>query len=322
MKQLRKLLAAAVATVALVPAVSSEAETFPDHPIQLYVPFAAGGSIDLTARALAKAAEHDLGGSVVVVNRPGAGGAIALTEVAHARPDGYTLGVVMAANAAIAPQIQKVSYRPLQDFVPIANYAMSTMFIAVRADSPYRTLEGLLDDMKAHPDKILVGLTTLGSTTHLSTARMMRERGLQTDYVTFGGGAQVITALLGGHVPVASVAGEALPYVTAGKVRFLASFSKAPVPGVPDVPWIGASGFKWEADSWVGLAAPAGLPEPLRAKLEAVFMKAATQPDYLRVVNEMAMLPNVVDSKGLRQMMQRSYGDIGQMVRTIGLTQQ
>ncbi|MBV7482986.1 tripartite tricarboxylate transporter substrate binding protein [Bordetella sp. BOR01] len=315
------MLITAIAAVALAPAVSA-ADSFPDHPIQLYVPFGAGGSFDLTARALAKAAEKELGSPVVVVNKPGAGGAIALGEVARAQPDGYTIGVFTAANAVIAPQIQKVTYDPLKDFSLISNYATSTLFVAVRADSPYQTLDDMLADMKARPGDVMVGVSTIGSSTHLSTARMMLERGLQTEYVTFGGGAQVLTALMGGHIPVASVAGEALPYVTSGKIRFLASFSRAPIPGLPDVPWIGESGFKWEADAFVGLAAPKELAEPRRALLEKAFLHAAEDPDYLRVVQDMAMLPNALDGKTLQEILGQSYQQTGTLVKAVGLAQQ
>jgi tripartite-type tricarboxylate transporter receptor subunit TctC len=319
MKRLKRLLFAALLGAA--PLATCGAAAFPDHPIQLYVPFGAGGSIDVTARALATAAQKILGAPVLVVNKPGAGGAIALAEVARAKPDGYTLGVIMAANGAIAPQMQKVPYDAQKDFSIIANYALSTIYVAVRADSPYKTLNDLLADMKANPGKILVGITTLGATTHLSTARMMRERGLQTDYVTFGGGAQVITALLGGHISVATLAGEALPYVTSGKIRFLASFAQASVPALADVPSIQASGFNWEADSWVGLAAPAGLPEAQRKILETAFIKAAADPDYLRVVAEMAMVSQPMPGEQLRKTMVQSYRDIGELIHAIGLVQ-
>ena len=310
----------AIAALAVLPCYA--AAEYPERPVRLLVPFGAGGSIDLTARALAKAMEKELGATVVVENRPGAGGAIALGEVSRSKPDGYTVGVAMAANAAIAPQIQKVPYDPIKDLTPIASYAVSTIYIAVRADSPYQTLEDVLADMKAKPGEVMVGITTLGSTTHLSTARMLNERGLKTEYITFGGGAQVITALLGGHIPVATLAGEALPYATSGKVRFLASFSRASVPALAKVPSIDASGFMWEADSWVGLTGPAGMDEAVRAKLEQSVLTAVKDPNFVRVAQDMAMPTQPMTGAELGQTMKQSYSDIGALVKQSGLAAQ
>jgi len=308
-----------LATAAIVLLPAAHAADFPTRPVQLLVPFGAGGSIDLTARALGKAMEKTLGTPVVVVNKPGAGGTIALAEVARAAPDGYTLGVALAANAAIAPQIQKVPYDSLKDLTPIANYTTSTIYVAVKADSPYQTLEDVLTDIKARPGEVMVGITTLGSTTHLSTARMLKDRGLSTEYVTFGGGAQVITALLGGHIPVATLAGEALPYATSGRVRFLASFSRESVPALANVPSILDMGFSWEADSWVGIAAPAGLDPAIRARLEQSVLEAASDPEFLRVNAEMAMLAQPLDGEALGELMKQSYEGIGVLVKDAGL---
>jgi tripartite-type tricarboxylate transporter receptor subunit TctC len=299
------------------------AQDLSGRSVQILVPFAAGGSTDITARALAKAMEKDLNTPVVVVNKPGAGGTIALAEVARAKPDGHVLGVFLAANAAIAPHIQKsVPYDPLKDFTPIATYAVSTIYLAVRADSPYKTLDDVMNDMKARPGKVVVGITTLGSSTHLATARLARERGLQTDFVTFNGGAQVITALLGGHIPVAAVAGEIYPHVVAGKLRFIASYQKASIPALTNVPSIDANGFNWEADSWVGMAGPAGMSEDLRAKLEASVLKATSDPEYKRVLAEMAMVPRLENGRQLRATLEKSHKDVGALVKAIGLTAQ
>lgn len=305
------------------PHAAGWAQDLSTRPVQLLVPFAAGGSTDVTARALAKVMERDLGTPVVVVNKPGAGGTIALAEVARAKPDGHTLGVFLAANAAIAPQIQKaVPYDPLKDFTLIANYAVSTIYLAVRADSPYKTLEDVLADMKANPSKVTVGITTFGSATHLATARLARERGLQTEFVTFNGGAQVITALLGGHIPVAVLAGEAYPQVASGKLRFVSSFQKASIPQLASVPSIQSNGFNWEADSWVGLAGPAGMSEQLREKLEASVIKATNDPDYRRVLADMAMVPRVETGRQLRATLENSHKEVGALVKAIGLTTQ
>ncbi|WP_454690325.1 Bug family tripartite tricarboxylate transporter substrate binding protein [Achromobacter aloeverae] len=301
---------------------ASPADGFPSHPIQLYVPFSAGGSIDVTARALGRALEKTLpGASVVIVNKPGAGGAIALGQVARANPDGYTLGVFMPPNAVIAPHMQAVAYDPKKDFSLIANYALTTLYIAVPADSPYKTLNDLLADMRANPGKIMFGITTLGAGTHLATARMMKERGLKTEYITYGGGAQILTAMLGGQIKVATLAGEALPYVLSGKIRFLASFSSQKIAAIKNVPSIRELGFDWDADVWTGLAAPRGLDESIRKKLENAVAQAVKDPEFQRVMESMAMIPQSMSGAQLQAQFEQSDKTLGPLIKAAGLAQ-
>jgi len=300
----------------------SPADKFPSHPIQLYVPFSAGGSIDVTARALAQALQKTLpGASVVVLDKPGAGGAISLGQVARAKPDGYTLGIFMPPNAVITPHMQSVTYNPHKDFSLIANYSLVTFYIAVPKDSPYKTLDDLLADMKAHPGKVMFGITTLGSGTHLATARMLAEQNLHTQYITYGGGTQILNAMLGGQIKVATLAGEALPYVLSGKIRFLASFSSEKIPAIKDVPSVRASGFNWDADGWVGLVAPKGLDESIREKLETAVIQATKDPQFIHVVNSMAMIPQAMTGSELQHQFEQSDKILGPLIKAAGLVQ-
>ncbi|SOE46512.1 Tricarboxylate transport protein TctC [Orrella dioscoreae] len=297
-------------------------DSFPASPIQLFVPFSAGGSIDVTARALGRALEKTLpGASVVVVNRPGGGGSIALGQVARAKPDGYTLGVFMPPNAVITPNMQSVNYDAKTDFSLIANYALTTLYVAVPADSPYKTLQDLLGDMQAEPGKVMFGITTLGSGTHLATARMLQEKGLSTEFVTYGGGAQVITALLGDQIKVATLAGEALPYVLSGKVRFLASFSAKKIEAIKDVPSIRDAGFDWDADVWTGLAAPKGLDEQVRKKLELAVEQATKDPEFIRAMESMAMIPQYLSGAALQTQFEESHETLPPLIKAAGLVQ-
>lgn len=298
----------------------SSADDFPSQPIQLYVPFNPGGSVDVTTRALGRAIEKELPGTtVVVVNRPGAGGSIALGQVARANPDGYTLGVFVPPNAVIAPQMQDVPYDALQDFSYVAHYGVTTLYVAVPADSPYRTLDDLLDDMQAHPGKVMIGVTTLGSTPHLATARMLKDRDLTSEYVAYGGGAQIITAMLGNQVPVAALAGEAIPHVLSGKIRFLASYSADKVSAVQDVPSIREFGFEWNAESWTGLVAPTGLDEGIRQKLETAVMQATKDPDFQKTMESMATIVKPMTGSELQHLLEQSHKDLTPLIKDAGL---
>lgn len=317
----RSVLAAAAASASLAVAAQS-VPTFPSRPIQLIVPFGAGGSTDVVARALAKAAEDELGQPVVVLNKAGAGGAIALSEVQRAKPDGYTLSLFTASGTTVTPFMQKVTYDPLKDFSPVMSFGGYTTYLAVAADSPLKTFEDLTSKIRQNPDKVVIGITTKGAVNHLGAARLMGERQLKVDYVPMNSGAELITALLGGHLEVASISGEIAPQVKAGKLRALVSFTREQFSEMKDVPSIQQNGSNWELDSWLGIAAPAKTPEPIRQRLEAAFMKAAKDPAFLRVMNDMAMIVSVGDGQTLKRKLEETYADNGRVIKELHLGKQ
>jgi tripartite-type tricarboxylate transporter receptor subunit TctC len=316
----RRSILHAAALCALLGPLSAVAQSgYPAKPITLVVPFGAGGSTDVVARALAKAAEQDLGQRILILNKAGAGGAIAFDQVKRAEPDGYTLALFTASGATVTPHMQKVPYNALQDFTPVMNFGLYTTYLAVAADSPFKTFQDLTAYAQKNPGQLVLGVTTIGAVNHLGAARLMSERNLQVDYAPFGSGAQIITALLGGHIKAASISGEIAPMVKAGKLRALASFTREQFPDLKDVPSIQQYGATWELDSWLGIAAPAHIPEPIRKRLEASFMKAARDPAFLQVMNDMAMIVAVRDGAGLKQALEKSYAENGRVIRELKL---
>jgi tripartite-type tricarboxylate transporter receptor subunit TctC len=274
-------LAAGIAATAPVIALAQDA--FPTKPVQLVIPFAPGGATDLTSRALAKAAEKTLGQPIAVINKPAGGGAAAMQEVSRAQPDGYTLINFTAIQAAIAPHIREVPYDAVKGFTPVMLYGAFNTFVAVRTDAPYKSLPELLDYAKKNPRVLTSGISVIGASSHLGMARLAAESGAQLTFVPFGGGAPAITALLGRHVSSAVTSGEVLPHVQSGDVRLLATLMGQRVPELPDVPTIRELGFKWDLNSWLGIAGPAGLPAPVLRKLEQSFLAAMrTRPSRSR----------------------------------------
>lgn len=317
----RIALAAAAGCVPLATSAQTS-PAFPTRPLQLIVPFGAGGSTDVVARALAKVAEAELGQPVVVMNKAGAGGSIALDEVKRAAPDGHVLSLFTASGTTVTPFLQKVNYDPLKDFSPVMTFGGYTTYLAVAADSPIKTFSDLTSRIRQNPDKVVVGITTRGAVNHLGAARLMGERQLRVEYVPMNSGAQLITALLGGHIEVASISGEIAPQVKAGRLRALVSFTREQFPEMKDVPSIQQNGSNWELDSWLGIAAPAGTPEPVRQRLEAAFIKAAQDATFLRVMNDMAMIVSVGNGQVLKQKLESTHADNGKVIRELRLDKQ
>jgi tripartite-type tricarboxylate transporter receptor subunit TctC len=318
----RRTFVRAAALCALLGPLSATAQSaYPSKIITLVVPFAPGGSTDVVARAIANVAEQDLGQKIVVLNKAGAGGAIALDYVKRSEPDGYTLALFTASGATVTPHMQKVPYNALRDFSPVMNFGLYTTYLAVAADSPFKTYRDLTGYARKNPGDLAIAVTTIGAVNHLGAARLMSENKLDVEFAPFGGGAKIIAALLGGHVKAASISGEIAPMVKAGKLRALVSFTREQFPDLKDVPSIQQHGADWELDSWLGVAAPAGTPEAIRGRLEAAFIKAARNPAFLKVMDEMAMIVSVRDGAGLKQALEKSYEENGRVIRALKLEQ-
>lgn len=317
-RKLRHGFAAAAMIAGFAGAAAAQAD-FPESEITLLVPFTAGGATDLTARALAQGVEERLGQPVVVVNRPGAGGATALDELAKSEPDGYTLSVFNAIAAAISPHMREVPFDPLNDFAPIMNYGAYTTFIAVRDGSDFETLDDLVAYARENPRAVTVGISAIGASSHLGTARLMAENDAEVTFVPFGGGAPAVTALLGGHLAVAVTSGEILPHVRSGDVRLLALLQDAEIEEFPDVPSIRELGYDWDLNSWLGIAGPAGLPEETLAVLEKAFSEAMQDERFKKVMDDLAMLTISQDSEAARQALEQSYEDFGAITRDLGI---
>lgn len=308
------LLGAALATSLAAGAAHAE---FPEKEITLLVPFSAGGATDITARTLAKGVEARLGQPVVVVNRPGAGGASALNELAQAAPDGYTIAVFNAIAAAIGPHMREVPFDSLSSFTPIMNYGGYTTIVAVRDQSEFQTLDDLLKYAAENPRAVTVGVSAIGASSHLGMARLTAENDAEVTFVPFGGGAPAVTALLGGHLATAITSGEILPHVRSGDVRLLALMQDAKLDEFPDVPNIRELGYEWDLNSWVGFAGPADLDETALDKLETAFTEAMEDEEFKKVMEDLAMLTNLESADEAQASLEQSYADFGEVTREL-----
>ncbi len=261
-------------------AATAIAQDYPTKPIKLVVPFPPAGGTDMMARVVAqKVAEHTKW-NVVVDNRPGAGGNIGVDATAKSPPDGYTLVMGQTSNLAINPSLFKdLPYDPVKDLAPIALVGSSPIAIAVRNDSPYKTLAQLVAASKAKPGAISMATPGNGTVAHLSGVRLMQVTGAKFEHIPYKGASAAIPDLLGGSVDfylssIPSVQAQ----VAGGKLRLLATTGAKRSPIFPDVPTAGETYKGFQAVSWYGILAPAATPKPVIARLNAEINRALKDP--------------------------------------------
>ena len=263
---------------------------FPDRPITMIVAFAAGGGTDVAARTLARFMERDLGQPVVVVNRPGAGGEIGWSELARAKPDGYTIGFTNTPNIVTVP-IERQSRFRLEDFAPIANIVDDPGGFWVLADSPVKTLPELIAEAKRRPGTLSYGTNGVGSDDHLAMLALQRLTGTQFLHVPFGGSSQVRTALLSKQLALAVVnMAEGIADWRQGLIRPLGAMATARWEGAPEVPTFREQGFDVVEGSMRGVGAPAAVPRPVLDRLALAVRNAIDHPEF-RSAAQQQMLP-------------------------------
>jgi tripartite-type tricarboxylate transporter receptor subunit TctC len=269
---------------------SAFAQAFPTKPVQMMVAYPAGGSTDIAARIVASIAEKDLGQSIVVVNKAGAGGQVGWTEMSRAKPDGYYIGFINlpALNTVILDPDRKAAFKE-DAFVPVINQVLDPGIIWVKGDSPYKNLKDLIEAAKKNPQKISAATTGILSDDHLAIL-MMEEAALGAMFriVHFEGGAPVMTAVMGGHIDCAfDNVGSVFRRIKTGELRALAVMDDQRSPFIPDVPTMKELGYPTVISSSTrGIAVPKGTPQPVIKRLEQSLKKAMDDPEHLKKMEE------------------------------------
>jgi tripartite-type tricarboxylate transporter receptor subunit TctC len=285
MNRRRVLLAAAAGVV--IPFRCAHAQGFPARAITLYCAFPAGGPTDQLFRALAEIASKDLGQPVVVDNKPGAGGTLAPATMKNAKPDGYTLSQIPLGVFRI-PHMQKVpQIDPRQDFTYVICLTGYTFGLVVPAASPWKTLQDYVDFAKKNPGKVDYGSTGIGTSPHLVIEEFSAKAGIRLAHVPYKGSADLMTALLGGHVMSASDSTGWAPHVDAGKLRLLAVYGTKRAKRWPDVPTLAELGYSTVSDSPFGIAGPAGMPAAVVRTLHDAFRRALGEPNVLALLERL-----------------------------------
>jgi tripartite-type tricarboxylate transporter receptor subunit TctC len=255
---------------------SAQAQDFPTKPIRIVSAFTAGGANDVIARMIAQQLSERLGQAVIVENRGGAGGTLGAALVAKAEPDGHTLLMIALAHAAHPSLFRELPYDVEKDFVPVAMVAAVPLALTVDAKLRLRSLKDFIDLAKSKPGELNYGSGGNGTSQHLAMEMLLMRAGAKMLHVPYKGIPEVVGDLIGGRLTAAFLPlPSALPQVQGGRLRLLAVGSKARVPVVPEVPTVQEAGFAgYEADTWHGLAAPAGTPAAIVAKLNAEVARA------------------------------------------------
>lgn len=299
----RRLLQAGTWTVALpvLPAWAQQPDTWPQQPIRLIVPFAAGGATDVLARVLTDRLPAVLKQPVVADNKPGVGSTLGATLAAQARPDGYTL-VMMSTSHLFAPAIYRdLGYDPLNSFVPVARLTASAFVLTANPRTAANNVQELVALAKSQPGKLNYGSSGTGGNQHLVTEMFLAATGTQVKHIPYKGSAQALTDLIGGQTQVGFMAvSNALPHVKSGKLRALGVTSLKRHPEMPEVPTIDEAGVKgFEASGWLALAAPKETPAAVVARLDAELRRMFEQAD---VQKQLAGVGQDVDYLGARDM--------------------
>ncbi|WP_421992897.1 tripartite tricarboxylate transporter substrate binding protein [Roseococcus sp.] len=276
-----------LAAPALLAATRASAQSWqPDRPIAMIVAFAAGGGTDVAARTLARFMERELGQSVVVNNRAGAGGEIGWSELARARPDGLTIGFINTPNLVTIPIERQARYK-LDDFSPIANVVDDPGGFWVLPDSPWRNLQDLAAAARAKPGEIAYGTTGVGSDDHLATLAFERATGTRLLHVPFNGSSQVKNAMLGRQIQLAAMnMGEGVGDFRQGQIRPLGQMATARWTNTAEVPTFREQGIDVVDGSLRGIAAPAGTPGPVLQRLAGVVKTVMEQPEFIALANQ------------------------------------
>jgi tripartite-type tricarboxylate transporter receptor subunit TctC len=264
-----------------MPLASFAQAAFPDRPIKLIVPFAAGGATDVLARIVSIGMSEKLGQPVVIENKPGASTLVGAMLVAKAPPDGYTLLVGSVTTLTLLPALRtNLPYDPIRGFTHIGPMAAMDLVVIVNQDSPVATLKDLIDGAKSSPGKVSYATFGAGSSVHFGAAMLLNDANIQMVHVPFNGSTPMITALLGNQVNSAfDSAVASAPFIKSGKLKALAVLSPQRSPMFPDVPTAAESGYpNVNMGSWFTMLGPPGLPAPVQRKLETTLAQVLKTP--------------------------------------------
>jgi tripartite-type tricarboxylate transporter receptor subunit TctC len=312
----------AVATLAalLTSAAASAQSSFPAKPVHVLVPYAAGGAVDILARALGDAVSKQWGQTVVVENRPGAGGVIASQALIASPPDGYTVMVVASGHPTNPFLYPKLPYDTFKDFTAISLLASSPNILLVRADSPYKTLADVIAAAKSKPGSLSFGHAGTGTSTHLAGTLLSSMAGIDIEPIPYKGGAPAINDLLGGQIPLSFNNGpESVGQLEAGTVRALAVTTAKRASFLPDVPSIAETVPGYDTEVWWGLLGPRGMAAELVEKFSHDFVAALNSDEVKQRLAKLGAAPIGSTPQVLDAKIHADYDKWGPIIAAAGI---
>ena len=309
--------------IAVFVLVSPAAAQYPERPITVLAGYPAGGLVDVVARQIVEGMKSRFPRGLVVVNRPGAAGSVAVAELVRSAPDGYTIVLTPQSALVIAAQINDLAYKTPDDYEPLVNVVSYYPMIAVRAESPYKTAQELISDATANPGKIRVGSPGEGTASHLCLEQLMVEVGAKMIHVPYQGWGQSSPALLGGHIEAAvAQPGELKPQVDGKRMRVLVAFQPQRHPLFPDVPTAKELGWNVVNGVWYLLLAPKGTPAPILKYLHDAAKAAIDDPVFGRAMAERGIDVDYRPGDALKADLWREYRVHTGILRRTGMLKQ
>jgi tripartite-type tricarboxylate transporter receptor subunit TctC len=311
---------AVVAAAVLTLGAASAQSGFPSRPVHIFVPYAAGGGVDILARTLGEVVSRQWGQGVVVENRPGAGGMVASQALAKSAPDGYTLIVVASGHATNPFLYPKLLYDTFKDFTPISLLASSPNILLVRADSPFKTVADVIAQARLKPGSLSFAHAGNGTSTHLAGELLKNLAKIDLEAIPYKGGAPAINDLLGGQIAMSFNNGpESVGQLEAGTVRALAVTTGTRASFLPDVPSMAETVPGYDTEVWWGLLGPAGMPADLVEKLAHDFVAALNTDSVKQRLTKLGASPIGSTSRQFDEKIHADYEKWGPIIKAAGM---
>ena len=314
----RQLIALMSATLCSVWALPASAQAFPNKPIKLVIAFPAGGPTDITMRALAEGASKVLGQPVIVDNKPGAGGSLPAQALQSAPADGYTLAQIPQSIFRL-PYTTKMTWDPVKDISYVINVTGYAFGVVVPTASPLKSWGDFVAYAKANPGKLSYGSTGNLTSPHLTMEHVAQKADIKLLHVPYKGSADLMQALLGGHLMAASDSTGFAPQVEAGKLRVLNTWGDKRLAKFPDAPTLKELGYDIVQNSPFGIGAPKNTPEAVVKRLHDAFKTAMEQPAYVDALHRYDMVPIYMSSAQYRQFAQDTFAREKTLIEQLGL---
>lgn len=279
---------------ALTPATANE---FPSQPIQLIVGYGAGGGTDMCFRALAKTASKELGQSIVIENKPGAGSSLSIGYISRQKPDGYNVAALSTGAVLNQFLVPSIDYNVMEDLTPIAMVAQYQVGLLVRADSPLTSLKDIIEKAKKQPNAVAFSTAGVGTPQHLTMVKLGEEVGAKWTHVPYKSGIEASTALMRGDVEVMAQTAEWVAFVRDGRLRLLNVFTEERMDGFEQAPTLLEEGYDLVAPSILGLVGPKGMDPAVVAKIDSAFKAAMDTDDFRQCTDQFGLKTDYKDAK-------------------------
>jgi len=312
--------AIAIALIFIATGTPLGAMDWPTRPVTIVVPFGAGGNTDMMARLAAQHLTAKLGQSFVVENRPSAGGALGTGLVAAAAPDGYTLLFAASSMINLTPQLQRLSFDPATQLVPITNVGTGTQMIAIKRSLPATTLPEFLAHAKANPGSLNFTVAGTQNISHLAPVLLFARAGVELVMVPAKSGPQAVSDLLAGQVDLYfGNSSELLPHMNSDKIRLVAVGTAQRIPSAPDIPTVAETLPNFEFSSWNGFLAPTGTPQPILAAIGSEVTALVRSPEISERLTRLGIVPGGLTREESEAVFRKDHESFAAAVKAAGI---